>query len=1101
MTNSRTLHILYMTEQSPATAQKIQGQIERLGYTVELAHDGEETLHHCRIHPYDAVIIDQTTPSPSGLGIIRTLATWKKAPPVLIATRPDDEETAAAGLKLGASDYIIQDAAGYTDDNELFPLILERALRHRQCQLQQRSTELDALNAVTASLSPHIALPDVLNQALTCIVQTLEFESGLIGLPDERTGNLLLADHAGLPESLLEHLRTHGLNDTLCALAYREKKALGIENLAGGTEPGIQPEATILLEAGVESYVGAPILHRNRALGTLCLFNTQPRPITQRESDLLITIGQQIGAAVENARLFEELDREREIAQTLLDTAEAMSTTLQLDRLLERVLDEFQRIVPYDSASISLLPDRSLPRIGKAPGSTPIAWLVASRGLEHVPAAQREFILNEFPLVHRVLETWKPVIVSDTHQEPDWIPVEGLGMVRSWLGIPLMFRERAIGLLMVDSHQVRAYDQETARVAFAFAHQAALAIENSRLYGQTRAQLREALLLHSVTAALSSTLDTDMMLPYVCRSLCEILNGSSATIYSLDEQINTITAVANYAASSASKREQETSPGHSHTLSELPATALALAQRRPTQMHVNDPEADPRERAMLVVHGAQAVLLLPMVAHGRAAGLAAVWESQSLRRFTEGEIAIGQTLTHQAAVAMENARLFAETQKSAQQIAALYETSRALASSLETESLIHTILDAVYRTLGCEHALIATGNEETNTIGIRHTIWRGKFDAFPEQIQSVEYPLDHPDILADVYHSGRTEIIDGWDERFDHQIWENLSGSNGRDRFLHIFMPIKMRDHVIGVVEAGYEKDEKSYISDDDIQMLTAFMDQAAVALENARLFEEVGKRARDLEEANSRLQEMDRLKDQFLASVSHELRTPLNSIIGFSDVLLKEWMGGLNPKQGECVQNILISAEDLLALINDILDLSKIAAGRMTIEPTTFLVPDMVAEVRTTITPLIEKKTQTFELTLDDALPPLTADRIRTKQVLLNLLSNANKFTPDEGQITLACHLHNPSTIIFSVTDTGIGIRPEDQEIIFQEFRQADGALALKAKGTGLGLAISKRLVEMQQGHIWVESDYGHGATFSFTLPLNDVPTASQRYPTGREA
>jgi CheY-like chemotaxis protein len=229
--------------------------------------------------------------------------------------------------------------------------------------------------------------------------------------------------------------------------------------------------------------------------------------------------------------------------------------------------------------------------------------------------------------------------------------------------------------------------------------------------------------------------------------------------------------------------------------------------------------------------------------------------------------------------------------------------------------------------------------------------------------------------------------------------------------------------------------------------------------------------RAEALEEANVHLQELDRLKDRFLANMSHELRTPLNSIIGFSEVLVDGLVGEMTPEQKGCLKNIRSGGHHLLALINDILDISKIEAGRMELEPTTFDVAGLLAEVEVTITPLIEKKSQVLKVEQAGGLPHLTADRFRIKQVLLNLLSNGYKFAPVEGHITLSCRLVDQTTMLFSVADTGIGIKPEDQEMIFEEFRQADGSPEQEMTGTGLGLAISKRLVEMHGGRIWVES------------------------------
>ena len=301
---------------------------------------------------------------------------------------------------------------------------------------------------------------------------------------------------------------------------------------------------------------------------------------------------------------------------------------------------------------------------------------------------------------------------------------------------------------------------------------------------------------------------------------------------------------------------------------------------------------------------------------------------------------------------------------------------------------------------------------------------------------------------------------------------------------------------IIGVLNV--ESSHLNAFTEDDQRLLSTLASNLTMLVERARLFEEVEaarvelqQRAEALEEANVRLQELDRLKDQFLANMSHELRTPLNSIIGFSEVLMDGLVGELTLEQKDCVNDIHFSGEHLLTLINDILDLSKIEAGRMTLALTAVDVPELLAGVEATIAPLIKKKSQVLKIEWADDLPILIADLFRIKQVLLNLISNANKFTPLEGHIALSCRLAGPTTMLFSVTDTGIGIKPEDQEIIFEEFRQVDGSASREMSGTGLGLAISKRLIEMHGGHIWVESEYGRGTIFSFLLPLDGPPYA----------
>jgi len=816
-----------------------------------------------------------------------------------------------------------------------------------------------------------------------------------------------------------------------------------------------------------------------------------------------------IGIATEiEATTLEDLLREREASHTLLTTAEALSTTLQLDKLLERVLDELQRIVPYDAASISLLHD------GRC-------WIATCRGMEH--PSSNGFPLEAVPLLQRVVRERTPVILPDIAPDRDlttqeaggaggdgrqpspWPPTQG--QERSWLGLPLISKERVIGVLTAASCQVGAYDDlatpasRVAALALAFAHQAALAIDNSRLYEQTRASLQETLLLHNVTAATSSTLDLDQMLPYMARSLREALNSTSAEIYRPDEKNHTITILALASARSPTRENSAgRSPdlGRTYFLSAFPAAAEALVHSRPVQIQVDDPELDSRDRTNLEAHGAHSALFLPIVAHRHTEGLAAVWEGEGPRYFTQGEIAAGQTLTYQAAIAMEHARLFEETQRRVRELQLLHNVGLAAASGVRLEDTLQAAAEALATAMAQGTAAQGTGKAtgECGGVGGGETRVAVMLLDPASTVLHIAACAGYPPEAIKNLHLRPGEGITGWvakyglpalvsDVRLDPRYVEISP-----DVRSELAVPIIAGPHIIGVLNV--ESPHLNAFTADDQRLLSTLASNLAVITERARLFEtveiariELQERAEALEEANTRLRELDRLKDKFLATMSHELRTPLNSVIGLSEVLINGMVGEMTPRQCKCAEDILSSGQHLLTLINDILDLSKIEAGHMTLEPTAFEVGDLLAEVQTAIAPLIEQKRQRLTVREPLGLPPLTADRFRIKQVLLNLLSNAVKFTPVEGRIAVSCRLTDPGTLRFSVADTGIGIKPEDQKIIFQEFRQVNGSPGQEPTGTGLGLTISKRLVEMHGGHIWVESEHGHGATFSFSLPL----------------
>jgi signal transduction histidine kinase len=266
------------------------------------------------------------------------------------------------------------------------------------------------------------------------------------------------------------------------------------------------------------------------------------------------------------------------------------------------------------------------------------------------------------------------------------------------------------------------------------------------------------------------------------------------------------------------------------------------------------------------------------------------------------------------------------------------------------------------------------------------------------------------------------------------------------------------------------------------IDLVTTFATQSALAIQNARLFREIEEKSRQLEVAN-------RHKSEFLANMSHELRTPLNAIIGFSEVLVDQMFGELNDKQSEYLHDIYDSGRHLLSLINDILDLSKVEAGRMELEVTHFDIPQAIDNALTLVRGRAEAHGIKLEQLVDERLGDFAGDERKFKQILVNLLSNAVKFTPESGHVTVRAAPRD-GVVEVAVVDTGIGIAPEDQPTVFEEFRQVGSDYARKREGTGLGLALTKKFVELHGGTIMVESAPGQGSTFTFTLPVREWPT-----------
>jgi signal transduction histidine kinase len=330
--------------------------------------------------------------------------------------------------------------------------------------------------------------------------------------------------------------------------------------------------------------------------------------------------------------------------------------------------------------------------------------------------------------------------------------------------------------------------------------------------------------------------------------------------------------------------------------------------------------------------------------------------------------------------------------------------------------------------------------------------------------------LHYADVLRDAPAGSRSQLV---------------AASLGGRSYSQVFAPMRWEGQGVGYLYVT--RLPPAPFTDKEIDLLKTFADQAVIAIQNARLFHALEDKSRQLEAAN-------RHKSEFLANMSHELRTPLNAIIGFSEVLAEQMFGDVNAKQMEYLQDIHSSGQHLLSLINDVLDLSKIEAGKMDLDLSCFDLGLLLEHSATLVRERAQRHGLTLELEVGDGLDEWVADARKVKQVVVNLLSNAVKFTPNGGRVNVrARHLNGVDGRAgewaeVSVSDTGVGIAPEDRALVFEEFRQAGGDVLRKAEGTGLGLALVKRFVELHGGTISLDSEPGHGSTFRFVLPQHEV-------------
>jgi signal transduction histidine kinase len=481
------------------------------------------------------------------------------------------------------------------------------------------------------------------------------------------------------------------------------------------------------------------------------------------------------------------------------------------------------------------------------------------------------------------------------------------------------------------------------------------------------------------------------------------------------------------------------------------------------------------EHARARLRGYQSLTLVPMLRHDEAVGAISVTRREP-GGFTADELTLLKTFADQAVIAIENARLLSELQartddlsRSVGELRALGEVGQAIGSTLDLQTVLATIVARATELAGADAGVLYEYDAERELFEPRATehleeeIMRAlvtapvrKGQGTTGQLAEVREPIQR----ADLQTAGEQTPV------------RNALLRAGYRALLAV--PLLREENLIGGLTV-FRKTPGEYLAN-IVELLQTFATQSALAIQNARLFREIEIKSRELEVASQH-------KSEFLASMSHELRTPLNAVIGFSEVLLEKMFGDVNDKQEEYLRDIHTSAQHLLSLINDILDLSKIEAGRMDLDVEAFHLPTAIDDALLLMRERAGRRAITLERQVDERLSEIHADQRKVKQVLLNLLSNAVKFTPEGGRIDVRAGLSD-GTAEISVTDTGIGIAPEDHDAVFEEFRQV-GKAEKKAEGTGLGLALCRKFVELHGGTIWVKSQLGAGSTFTFTLPL----------------
>jgi GAF domain-containing protein len=825
------------------------------------------------------------------------------------------------------------------------------------------------------------------------------------------------------------------------------------------------------------TFLAAPLRQQGEFIGLLAARRIEVRPFTPAQIKLLETFADQAVIAIENVRLFQELQaRNRDLTEAL----EQQTATSEILRVIASSPTDIQPVLETVAESAARLCDASNARIMRVEAD--VLKPVAHFGpLPDAPRGEGTPISRGWPSGRAVVER-RMIHVHDLAAEMETEFSESktrqpFSGARTVLVTPLLREGVPIGTIVVRRTEVRPFSEKQIALLKTFADQAVIAIENVRLFQE-------------LTEALEQQTATSEILGVIARSptglepvfntilanavhLCEAQNGA---LFRFDGEM------IHWAVGNGIAPEVEAYfAAHPFRPSRESAVRRVALERR--VVHVPDVLADPEFTAYRTEpyrqQGMRSVLALPLLKENDLIGIIVI-HRKAVRPFTEKQIELVTTFANQAVIAIENVRLFqeldartSELARSVGELKALGEVGQAVSSTLDLQTVLSTIVGHAVQLSGTSGGVIYEYDEAAEGFLLRASCRME--EALVEALRGAPIRLGEGATGRAAIIRAPVQVPDTLDER-------EYTGARLRPMLARLgyrsvlAVPLLREERILGALTV-WRKEAGSF-SEEVVNLLQTFATQSALAIQNARLFREIEDKSRQIEAAN-------RHKSEFLANMSHELRTPLNAIIGFSEVLGERLFGELNEKQAEYTDDILSSGRHLLSLINEILDLSKVEAGRMELELATFDLPLAIDNARTFVRERATRHGITLDVAVDERLGEFFGDERKIKQILLNLLSNAVKFTPEGGRIGIKARQADGSVEI-SVSDTGIGIAPEDQPKIFEEFRQVGSDYAHKVEGTGLGLTLAKKFVELHGGRIWVESEVGKGSRFIFTLPIH---------------
>jgi signal transduction histidine kinase/CheY-like chemotaxis protein len=798
-----------------------------------------------------------------------------------------------------------------------------------------------------------------------------------------------------------------------------------------------EPSRKLCRNTGVRGVALVPIHLEDRWLATIALDRVEANPLSLQELQPFLTLADQAAVILANQQLLADTN-------ALYGVSRAMNQAITQDDAIGVAIQEIVARTSADQCRVILYDrERGYGRI--AGESTPSG----TAGSIHLPMAGD-------PIFDQLNQRRQPMPVEDTGSDamPETIKLHLRQFgARSALLVPAITQQELLGFVALDSFKSNYFfRQEDINFAQAVTDQLTTAIESIRRYEEALRRAQELITLNQIGARISGTLDLNE-LALVVHEQVGLLLEQNAFVLSLYDNATNLYRPLIFVADTVTYELEPRQLKSSDRLFQLLRNGMPLLADATTTrtLAANDPAWQ------LVGRMPLSSLWIPLQQEGIPTGLLAVL-AYNANAYHENELQLLRSVATQAGLAISNAQLFLETQENVAELRLLFSITQAAAASIDAGERIQNMITALHTSLGSADVSLMIASD-------RHldTIASAGMGPILAQISASE------GLVGQVMSLGQPIMINDLDEIPDYQ-------DETRHILSQLVVPLNLGRRTIGVINV--ESIQREAFTERDLRLLQTLSVSLASTLESGRLF-------RDIQAANEQLRELDRLKTQFLANMSHELRTPLNSIIGFSRVILKGIDGPVTKEQVEDLTSIHNSGQHLLRLINDILDLAKIEAGKIAMAFETVDLNETAESVMSTARGLIKDKPIKLYWDVEPDLPLIEADPIRLRQILINFLSNAAKFT-EEGEIRLQINRHDHRFIQITVKDTGMGIDEADYDKLFKAFEQVDSSATRTVGGTGLGLPITKKLVEMHGGQIWFESEIGRGSTFHVTLPIH---------------